>query len=76
MTAAPMPIQRRSVDLAADLALLSRPGRIGCVHTGHADIAVPALTTDSDLVIEPFRLKDEPRLVEAMERAQSRLVAG
>lgn len=40
------------------------------LHTGDADIAVPAFTTDGDLVIEPSRLKDEPRLVEAMERAQ------
>ena len=40
------------------------------LHTGDADIAVPAFTTDGDLVIEPARLKDEPRLVEAMERAQ------
>ncbi|MGE3510048.1 MAG: hypothetical protein AB7N65_14325 [Vicinamibacterales bacterium] len=40
------------------------------LHTGDAEIAVPAFTTDGDLVIEPARLKDEPRLVEAMERAQ------
>lgn len=40
------------------------------LHTGDADIAVPAFTTDGDLVIEPSRLRDEPRLVEAMERAQ------
>jgi len=40
------------------------------LHTGDADIAVPAFTTDGDLVIEPSRLKDRPRLVEAMERAQ------
>jgi hypothetical protein len=40
------------------------------LHTGDADIAVPAFTTDGDLVIEPSRLKDEPRLAEAMERAQ------
>lgn len=40
------------------------------LHTGDADIAVPAFTTDGDLVIEPSRLKDEPQLAAAMERAQ------
>jgi hypothetical protein len=40
------------------------------LHTGDADIAVPAFTTDGDLVIEPARLKDEPRLAEAMKGAQ------
>lgn len=40
------------------------------LHTGDADIAVPAFTTDGDLVIEPSRLKSEPRLAEVMERAQ------
>lgn len=45
------------------------------LHTGDADIAVPAFTTDGDLVVEPSRLKDEPRLAEAMERASSRLAA-
>ncbi len=39
------------------------------LHTGDADIAVPAFTTDGDLVIEPSRLKDEPKLAEAMARA-------
>src|SRR3972149_871234 len=39
------------------------------LHTGDADIAVPAFTTDGDLVIEPSRLKNEPRLAEAMEKA-------
>ena len=39
------------------------------LHTGDADIAVPAFTTDGDLVIEPARLKDEPKLAEAMARA-------
>ena len=39
------------------------------LHTGDADIAVPAFTTDGDLVIEPARLKDEPKLAEAMVRA-------
>jgi hypothetical protein len=40
------------------------------LHTGDADIAVPAFTTDGDLVIEPSRLKAEPKLAEAMKRAQ------
>ncbi len=40
------------------------------LHTGDADIAVPAFTTDGDLVIEPSRLRSEPRLAEAMARAQ------
>jgi hypothetical protein len=42
------------------------------IHTGDADIAVPAYTTDGDLLLEPARLKDEPKLAEAMERAQFR----
>ena len=39
------------------------------LHTGDADIAVPAFTTDGDLVIEPSRLKSKPKLAEAMARA-------
>jgi hypothetical protein len=39
------------------------------LHTGDADMAVPAFTSDGDLVIEPSRLKAEPKLAEAMERA-------
>jgi hypothetical protein len=42
------------------------------IHTGDADIAVPAYTTDGDLLLEPARLKDEPKLAEAMERAEFR----
>jgi hypothetical protein len=42
------------------------------VHTGDADIAVPAFTSDGDLLIEPGRLKEEPKLAEAMEKAQFR----
>jgi hypothetical protein len=42
------------------------------IHTGDADIAVPVYTTDGDLLLEPARLKDEPKLAEAMERAQFR----
>jgi hypothetical protein len=39
------------------------------LHTGDADIAVPAFTADGDLLIEPSRLKDQPKLAEAMARA-------
>lgn len=39
------------------------------LHTGDADIAVPAFTTDGDLVIEPSRLKGEPKLADAMAQA-------
>lgn len=39
------------------------------LHTGDANIAVPAYTTDGDLVIEPSRLNDDPKLAEAMTRA-------
>jgi hypothetical protein len=42
------------------------------LHTGDGDLAVPAFTTDGDLAIEPARLKPEPRLAEAMERAHFR----
>lgn len=42
------------------------------LHTGDTDLAVPAFTTDGDLAIEPARLKPEPKLAEAMERAHFR----
>jgi hypothetical protein len=42
------------------------------IHTGDADIAVPVYTSDGDLLLEPARLKDEPRLAEAMARARFR----
>lgn len=42
------------------------------LHTGPGDLAVPAFTTDGDLAIEPARLKSEPKLAEAMERAHFR----
>jgi hypothetical protein len=42
------------------------------IHTGDADIAVPAYTSDGDLLLEPARLKDEPKLAAAMERARFR----
>lgn len=42
------------------------------LHTGSADLAVAEFTTDSDIVIDPSVLKGEPRLAEAMGRAQFR----
>jgi len=42
------------------------------IHTGAADLAVAEFTTDGDLVINPERLKKQPRLSEAMERARFR----
>ena len=39
------------------------------LHTGEADIAVPAFTTDGDLVIEPALLRAEPRLSGVMQDA-------
>lgn len=42
------------------------------VHTGAADLAIAEFTTDSDLVVVPDQLKGQPRLSEAMERAQFR----
>src|SRR5439155_13892652 len=42
------------------------------LHTGDTDLAVPAFTTDGDLAIEPARLKPQPKLAEAMERAHFR----
>ena len=42
------------------------------IHTGAADLAVAEFTTDGDLVVNPEQLKTQPRLSEAMERAQFR----
>jgi hypothetical protein len=42
------------------------------IHTGAADLAVAEFTTDGDLVVVPDQLKAQPRLSEAMERAQFR----
>jgi len=42
------------------------------VHTGAADLAIAEFTTDGDLVVVPDQLKGQPRLSEAMERAQFR----
>lgn len=40
------------------------------LHTGDADIAVAAFTTDADLAVEPALLRGEPLLAQAMERAK------
>jgi hypothetical protein len=42
------------------------------IHTGAADLAIAEFTTDGDLVVVPDQLKGQPRLSEAMERAQFR----
>jgi hypothetical protein len=42
------------------------------IHTGAADLAVAEFTTDGDLVVNPAKLKTQPRLSEAMERAHFR----
>jgi len=42
------------------------------LHTGDADIAVPAFTSDGDLAIDPARLRPAPKLAEAMQRAHFR----
>ena len=42
------------------------------IRTGAADLAVAEFTTDGDLVVVPDQLKVQPRLSEAMERAQFR----
>ena len=42
------------------------------IHTGAANLAVAEFTTDGDLVVNPEQLKTQPRLSEAMERAQFR----
>ena len=42
------------------------------IHTGAADLAVAEFTTDGDLVVNPEKLKTQPRLSEAMERAHFR----
>lgn len=39
------------------------------LHVGEADLAVPVMTTDGDLAVDPGRLHDAPRLQQAMESA-------
>ncbi|MEU5407489.1 GSU2403 family nucleotidyltransferase fold protein [Nocardia asteroides] len=39
------------------------------LHTGSLDIALPEMTKDSDVAINPVVLKDDPRLEAAMEAA-------
>ena len=36
------------------------------LHTGDADLAVAPYTTDGDVAIDPSRLKDDPKLAEAL----------
>lgn len=38
-------------------------------HTGDADLAVAPYTTDGDVALDPSRLKDNPRLAEALRGA-------
>ena len=42
------------------------------LHTGSANLAVAEFTTDSDIVVNPGLLKRDPKLSEAMGRAQFR----
>lgn len=39
------------------------------LHTGDADLAVAPYTTDGDIALDPSRLKDDPRLAEALQEA-------
>jgi hypothetical protein len=39
------------------------------LHTGDADLAVAPYTTDGDVAIDPSRLKDNPKLAEALRGA-------
>jgi hypothetical protein len=57
--------QRQALVLAGAQALY--------IHTGSASLAVAEFTTDSDIVIDPGLLKSDPKLAEAMGRAQFRL---
>lgn len=43
------------------------------LHTGEADLVVAPFTKDGDLVIDPSRLSSDPRLEEAMGRADFEL---
>jgi hypothetical protein len=36
------------------------------LHTGDAELAVAPYTTDGDVVIDPSRLRDDPKLAEAL----------
>lgn len=57
--------QRQAVILAGAQAIY--------LHTGDADLAVAEYTTDSDLVVDPSLLQDNPRLHAAMEAGGFRL---
>ena len=39
------------------------------LHTGDADLAVAPYTTDGDIALDPSRLKDNPKLAEALQEA-------
>ncbi len=39
------------------------------LHTGDADLAVAPYTTDGDVALDPSRLRDDPRLAEALRGA-------
>jgi hypothetical protein len=39
------------------------------LHTGDADLAVAPYTTDGDVALDPSRLKDDPKLAEALRGA-------
>ena len=39
------------------------------LHTGDADLAVAPYTTDGDVALDPSRLKDDPRLADALRGA-------
>lgn len=46
------------------------------LHTGDADMAVPAFTTDGDLLIEPAHLKPAPKIGDAMLDSGTARTAG
>jgi hypothetical protein len=53
--------QRRAVVLVGAQAIY--------LHTGNADLAVAPYTTDGDVAIDPSRLRDDPKLAEALSGA-------
>jgi hypothetical protein len=66
----------RKVLLDALEALGSQRGAVVLVgaqaiylHTGDADLAVAPYTTDGDVALDPARLRDDPRLAEALRGA-------
>src|SRR5215210_3400812 len=78
MSGAPDPeyVLARKVLLDALEALGDQRNAVGLVgaqaiylHTGDADLAVAPYTTDGDVALDPSRLKDDPRLAEALREA-------